>query len=186
MVTFFFNILVAFSTSPAAFLAGTDTVPPKDFYPVDSVSINEAERLREQYRNMMEQKNKVGSKAANFSFITREGSKTSLYDLSTDGNILLLFYDPDCEDCHATIHQLSDLSSERNFSIVAIDSEDDRPRWEQTAMQLPEGWTVGFATDPVQEDEIYYLLSMPTMYLLDKNKKVLLKETSLEEVLKIR
>ena len=44
--------------------------------------------------------------------------------------------------------------------------------------------TVGFATDPIQEDETYYILSMPTIYLLDKNKTVLLKDTTLDKVYK--
>lgn len=155
----------------------------------DSISIpsnnpvDEAEILRASYLRMMEQKNSVGTQAADFRFVTRYGKEESLHNIISEKDMLLIFYDPDCDDCHAAIDSISKGNLVDKFDIVAIDSEEDRDRWEETAPTLPENWTVGFATDPIQEEETYYIMTMPTIYLLDKNKTVLLKDTTIEKIL---
>ena len=66
--------------------------------------------------------------------------------------------------------------------IVAIDSEEDRELWDNTKDTLPDSWTVGFAIDPVQDDEIYVFEEMPTIFLLDKDKKIILKDATIQEI----
>ncbi|MDE6007744.1 MAG: thioredoxin family protein [Muribaculaceae bacterium] len=178
-----FSLIVSILASLSSVSTST-IVEPDSLYVVNSATIDEAEKLREQYRKMMEEKNSVGNQASDFRFITREGEDTSLLRLPTDKNILLIFYDPDCDDCHAAIDSILNSGLGEKLHIVAIDSEEDRNRWEETAGSLPEDWTVGFATDPIQEDETYYILTMPSIYLLDKNKTVLLKDTTLDKVSK--
>lgn len=176
MFSIIFPLLSILPALPVSTVETTDSVPAS----ID-VSMDEAERLREKYRLQMERKNSVGSTAADFHFVTRSGEQTSLHELRTEGNLLLIFYDPDCDDCHEAMKSLAGFNASGKFHVVAIDSEEDRERWEQTASSLPEDWTVGFATDPIQDDETYYIMTMPTIYLLDKDKTVLLKDTTLEK-----
>ena len=42
-------------------------------------------------------KNRPGMVAADFAYMTREGSNATLHKTATDGDMLLIFYDPDCE-----------------------------------------------------------------------------------------
>ena len=49
--------------------------------------------------------------------------------------------------------------------------------------ELPDGWTAGTATPTLMDNELYVLPSMPTLYLLDQEKHVLLKEALPEQVL---
>ena len=178
-----FSIILSVLSSLSP-ISTPNCVEPDSLSSQTSADIIEAESLREKFRQMMELKNGVGSMASDFHFITREGNESSLHSITPDKDILLIFYDPDCDDCHAAIDSISNANLMEKYEILAIDSEEDRQRWEQTASSLPEGWTVGFATDPIQEDETYYILSMPTIYLLDKNKTVLLKDTTLDKVSK--
>ena len=55
-----------------------------------------------------------------------------------------------------------------------------RPR---SGNELPDGWTAGTATPTLMDNELYVLPSMPTLYLLDQEKHVLLKEALPEQVL---
>lgn len=127
----------------------------------------------------MAEKNRPGIKAANFSFETRDGVSTSLHALPSDRMTMLIFYDPDCHVCHDTFEQIKATEFSVPLNIVAIDAEGDRMLWDASRSSLPEEWTIGFATDPVQDDDIYILQTSPTMYLLDRDKTVILKDTDL-------
>ena len=64
-------------------------------------------------------------------------------------------------------------------AILAIDAEDDRRQWERTCASLPAGWTVGYALDPILDNETYVLPAMPVIYLLDSGATVLAKDPRL-------
>lgn len=178
MFTLIFSALAYISPIMAQPSVEPDSISVSSNNPID-----EAEMLRSQYRQMMKQKNRVGTKAADFRFVTRDGKEKSLHNIISERDMVVVFYDPDCDDCHAAIDSISKGNLAERFDIVAIDSEEDRDRWEETAHTLPQNWTVGFATDPIQEEETYYIMTMPTIYLLDKNKTVLLKDTTIEDIL---
>ncbi|MDE6094605.1 MAG: DUF5106 domain-containing protein [Muribaculaceae bacterium] len=146
-----------------------------------SKACDEATRERASYRLEAAMKNRPGADASDFRFITRDGKQTSLSALASDSPILLIFYDPDCSHCSETINEIIKLHL-GNTKIVAIDSEEDRELWDNTKNTLPDSWTVGFAIDPVQDDEIYVFEEMPTIFLLDKDKKIILKDATIQEI----
>lgn len=136
-------------------------------------------------------KNRPGMVAADFAYTTREGKRTSLYrtDTGSADRLLLLFYDPDCEHCKEIIgNMLQDkrfdaLVAGRQLAVLAVYSGEERDLWNATAASLPAEWSVGYEPGDMQEDGVYVLRAMPTMYLLDRNKRVILKDVSLEQVL---
>ncbi len=144
--------------------------------------LGEADKMRAEYRLEIAAKNRPGTPAADFKFESRDGKTESLHTLQTDKPILLLFYDPDCDHCMQTIADLKKRGISGMADVVAIYAEEDRQRWEETAEALPQEWTVGYALDPIQDDETYVFLSSPTVYLLDRDKKVLLKDTNIATV----
>ncbi len=138
-------------------------------------------RLRELLAGAM--KNRPGDMSADFSVITREGKKTRLHSLLGSGKTILVFYDPDCETCHAVLERLRTVSVPADVRIVLVDAESDRALWDSTCRSLPAEWTVTFATTPVLDEEIYLLPAMPSIYLLDRDGRVILKDTPLSAVL---
>ncbi len=144
--------------------------------------LGEADKMRSEFRLEMAAKNRPGTKAADFKFIDRDSHRQSLHSLTSDKPILLIFYDPDCDHCVETIALLKDRNISSQATVAAIYAEDDRERWESTAPSLPADWTVGFALDPIQDDETYIFITSPTLYLLDKDKKVILKDTDPDAV----
>ena len=149
---------------------------------LDSDILNEADRLRATYRIEIAAKNRPGTTASDFNFLTRYGKHCHLLGFKASKPILLFFYDPNCDHCMQTIAQLKQSAVPDKAEVVAIYAEDDRERWEETNSQLPENWTVGYALDPIQDDETYIFLTSPTLYLLDSKKTILLKDTSLPSI----
>lgn len=147
-------------------------------------NLDDAEHGRAKFRLEMAMKNRPGTPAPDFKVLTREGNETNLYALLKEGNNVVLFYDPDCNHCAETIQYLSDSPVFKDVNVIAIDSEEDHILWDMTEDQLPTSWTVGFALDPIQESEQYVFPEMPTIYLLDDKGIVLMKEATVENLLK--
>lgn len=138
---------------------------------------------RDTYRLQMALKNRPGTLATDFSFITREGQNTTLHSLKSDKPVLLMFYNPDCENCEAVISQFSHAGMSQKFTIVAIDAEGDRKRWDETAAAMPQGWIIGYAVTQILDNDLYDLKASPTLYVLDNRKKVLVKDVSPDALL---
>lgn len=142
------------------------------------------ESARFGYQLRMLCKNRPGTRAADFGYVDRRGRPHTLY--RTRGDLqLLLFYDPDCEHCEETIAALRgstllrELIGDKKMNVLAVYAEGDRQAWEISKSSMPQEWSVGFDIDGILERELYFLPSMPGLYLLDAEKFVLLKNPSL-------
>lgn len=149
---------------------------------INSQSISEADRIRAGYRLESELKNRPGTKAPDFRFVDRDGESGSLSRLNNDNNILLIFYDPDCNHCMETIDIIKTLPLPDSTGIVAIDISGNRDLWNSTKDSLPENWTIGFATDPIQDNETFIFEEMPTLYLLSPSGEIILKDATIREL----
>lgn len=147
-------------------------------YPI----LRDAEKERVRFLLEMAKKNRPGEKAADFTFTSRDGKRIKLSALDSNSMTLLIFYDPDCGHCHETFEALKTSDLPSKLAVVAIDAEEDRELWDMTNNSLPKEWTVGFATDPIQESETYILQTMPAIYLLGKDKTVILKDTDIKQL----
>lgn len=133
-------------------------------------------------------KNRPGMRAADFRFAKRGGGETTLFSRSAP-YLLLAFYDPDCESCHQTIERvrnesrINDLISRGLVEILAIDDTGDRERWDRTAPTMPSNWIVGFDLTGVDDNDLYINRATPTMYLMDADKKILIKDVSIEQLI---
>lgn len=137
---------------------------------------DEARRVRDAHRLKMAMKNRVGTRATNFRFVTADGRDMSLSDVRSEKEILLIFYNPDCESCGEVVERFGKLPMTEWFTVLAIDAESDRGRWEATKMDMPEGWTVGYALSPILDEDMYDLKASPTIYVLDSTGVVIAKD----------
>ncbi len=126
-------------------------------------------------------KNRVGTQAADFRYLTREGSEGTL--LATQAELLLLvFYDPACPHCSEILEELNDsrllhtLIEEGSLSVLAVYTEGDRELWDKTKAGMPSAWGVAIDQSDVVQGNVYDLPAMPVIYLLDRDKTVLLKD----------
>ncbi len=147
------------------------------------VALPEAEpgaNVRSQFQLEMLSKNRPDSVAADFEFRTPDGALTSLATSVSRPTILLL-YDPECNHCLEVIDTLrtdadiTKMIAERRLDIVAVCIEGDTEQWTAVADTLPASWISGFDQSDIIGNDIYYIQSMPAIYLLDADRTVVLK-----------
>lgn len=157
-------------------------------YLVADEALNETERLRPRLLLEQARKNRPGSVATDFAFTRPDGREGRLRELPGDYT-LLLFYAPTCDDCHAAIRRLSSSSAiqealaEKRLTILALYPGADKEAWRKGLAKIPPEWVNAY--DPagtIQGEELYDLRRYPTIYLLDTQKRVILKEAEAEEV----
>ncbi|WP_294627267.1 hypothetical protein [uncultured Bacteroides sp.] len=167
--------------------ATADTIPSPAQSP-RTTSLQDS--IHQTFLQKAAQKNRPGTRAANFAYLNRQEKKTTLYRIKAN-RLLLLFYEPDCPHCIETINTLDNHPRlrrqvrEKTWTILAIYADGDRILWQREKDKLPRDWNAGFATAEIFDRELYILPEMPTIYLLDKDKTVLLKETTPQELLKL-
>lgn len=162
---------------------------------LESDNYQEVEKIRPAFRMKMLKKNRQGSMAENFTYSLEGGKKGSLYGIKSLYTLLLL-YDPECENCHHAIDMLVQSSVIRRLTtetegmnrtpvkILTVCVERDIDSWERHLSMLPEYWLNGFdGQQQIRDKELYDLRSFPSLYLLDNDKRVLLKDVDVQDVI---
>lgn len=125
--------------------------------------------------------NRIGTPAADFIFTLRNGKKMALHDAKADFTILF-FSNPGCEDCKAVIDQLSSLPglddaiAAGRLAVVNVYPDEDLTEWHNYAPVYPDNWYNGYDQDLAVGGGLYNLRAIPSLYLLDKDKKVIFKD----------
>lgn len=158
-------------------------------YEIENPESEDFHRERAQWRLQMVNKNKTGDFITDFIFTDRNGEERTLYSVFPDRKVLLIFYDPDCDNCRNTLNSLSldegikESVSNGNLGVVAIYSGDNNLFWKIIAENYPEKWIVGIEPGFLEEEDLYEFRKMPTIFLLDPAKKVMKK--NIKDPLKI-
>jgi hypothetical protein len=149
---------------------------------------DEAARSRAQHDLKLISMNRVGTVAADFVYTLPSGAQKRMHDIRSPYT-LLLFYNPDCHGCAETLAAmkaspvLNDPRIMQQVKILAFYPDEDREVWAQHQEVIPAAWINSYDKDlTVLTKELYDLKAMPTLYLLDKDKKVLLKDVAVGEI----
>lgn len=137
---------------------------------------------RYQKHYTMVQKNRVGHKATDFPYTTQAGEKGWLYNLQSK-YILLFFHDPDCEECQHVKQLLESQHThfaQKGVLIVAVYIDDKVEVWQKA--QYPSTWLSVYAPE-IDKQDLYDIKALPTLYLLDSQKRVVLKDARVEQVM---
>ena len=154
-----------------------------------SDSLPEALRERADYRRHIAMLNRPGTMAADFRYLERDGRESRLHDLQSPLT-LLIFYDPECPHCNDILRALAASKAintaiaEKELVVLAIYAEGKREVWDKTCRRMPANWLVGYDLTGILDDEIYDLPAMPTPYLLDSDKRVILKDPTIGQLLR--
>lgn len=131
-------------------------------------------------------KNRIGYSANDFSFIDKHGQKHRLYEINAP-LLLLIFNNPDCSLCSQTEKDINNdkilrrLMMSDSLKILAITPIDEYDKWLKHS--YPKNWYVGFDVDnEISSSRLYDIQRLPSIYLLDQNKRVLLKEADYERL----
>lgn len=148
-----------------------------------------AERHRCEFFLKLVERNNPGRIATDFRFITPDNRQKTLLNMSVKGNhLLVIFYDPECEQCCdmlSTMKQDNWLLSQTatgRISVLAIYTEGDEHVWHTNLPDISSAWIIGYDYGRIKEQALYDLKAMPSLYLLDGHKRVVLKDASYEQI----
>lgn len=143
---------------------------------------------RWQFLQKLIRQNRPGSPANNFTCYTPDGRQHTLYNLAKGPNTLLFFYDPECSNCQQALlemkgcHDLDTAIDQGIVTVVAVYTEADEDTWQNSLGEMPDKWHVVTDRGGITEKALYDLKAMPSMYLLDADKKVVLKDATFADV----
>lgn len=139
-------------------------------------SFDETEKERLGYLLHNIGKNQVGTVATDFTFLDRQGKTHRLSDFKGQ-KVVLFFYHPDCDNCHHIAGQLK-TELPAGVAVLAIYPDDDTAQWKASPLASPPTWVDGRSPEgEVGKRQTYYIRATPSIYLLDKDNVVLLKDT---------
>ena len=120
--------------------------------------------------------------AENFSFLYSDGTISNLYAIKSPF-LLLIFNNPDCSRCQRTERLISEndtlqrMIASDQLRVLAITVDGDFENWREH--QYPTNWISGYDNShAIVDDMLYEIREYPSIYLLDSNKRVLLKESN--------
>lgn len=159
-------------------------------YFIASEEISDEERMRYDTLLPLARKNKPGTLATNFSFLTADGNSKELHELEAPFTILM-FYEPGCKSCEETIALMKNnpafnaIIENSGLTIAAIYPDGNQQVWEEYQSNIPDNWINGIDTEQkVISEGLYIIKATPTLYLLDKEKNVLLKDTDIVHIVR--
>jgi len=147
-------------------------------------------------RAYMLMSNLVGEPAANLELLDTANKVAPLYNIKADYTIVA-FWDPNCGHCKEEIPRLDSfyraIWKQKKIKIYAVMTEYDTEAWKTfiNKHQLADWTNVHHTLKMVKEDadaqrpsfkQLYDITQTPTLYLLDKEKRILAKKLTLEQM----
>ena len=152
--------------------------------------LGDNERLRPKTMLEVVRKNAPGKEANDIEYETLDGAHHKLSEISSPYT-LIYFNDPECLSCAKvkerldTTTLLKNMVNDGTLTVVGIYTLDNVEEWklEPFPDYIINGWDYELK---VEGEGTYDLMTMPMFYLLDRDKRVILKnEASLNRVLKV-
>ena len=132
--------------------------------------------------------NRLGTVAADFNYATNKGKKGTLHKVSSEHTIIL-FNNPGCNACEQIIKYMSEAQMKKifgqtNTTVLNIYPDEDLAAWYEYMSIYPEEWINGYNPNmEIKIEKKYSLRAIPSLYLLDKEKKVIYKDTEIKMIM---
>lgn len=123
----------------------------------ENPAFGEAEKERLSFKIKSTDKNLPGDVALDFTFQDKGGKEHRLSDYK-DQRTIVYFYDPECETCKQTTEWLSKQTIPAGIAFLNVLADD-------------------------KLSKLYSIRATPTIFLLDKGNKVMLKDCTAEELM---
>lgn len=133
--------------------------------------------------------NRPGTPVADFRLTDISGRTRDFHALCKDLT-LLIFSNPGCPDCKVTMQRLvedqvlTELVNRKKMAVVNMHIDDDIDVWKSFAHNYPPAWWNGYDKEYIiRTDRTYNVRAIPSLYLINKDMKVVLKDATPDSVL---
>lgn len=159
--------------------------------------LNEKQLTTISNRAYMLMSNLIGEQAANLEMVDSTGKSMPLYNINSD-YIVVCFWDPTCGHCREQVPRLDSIynvkwKNEGVKMYGVLTETKNKEQWIQFIKDHNMGnWINVYETDAqrkiVEEakkpsyKQLYDVIQTPTLYLLDKDKKIIAKKLTMEQI----
>ena len=133
--------------------------------------------------------NQAGQQVPDFRFRTLRGKTLRLHSIKARYT-MLFFSNPGCHACKGIIEEvmsrpyMEQILSDGTLAVVNVYIDEDLDAWREYAPNYPDSWYSGYDPDYIiRTDLLYNVRAIPSLYLLDGEKRVIMKDAPTENVL---
>jgi thiol-disulfide isomerase/thioredoxin len=158
--------------------------------------LNEKQITTISNRAYMLMSNLIGEKAAELDMVDSTGKPMPLYGINSDYTIIS-FWDPTCGHCREEIPRLDSFYQakwkKQGVKIYGVLSENEKPKWIEFIKEHNlKDWVHVYQTEETKKaitdsqrpgyKQLYDITQTPTLYLLDKEKRIIAKKLTLQQM----
>lgn len=150
--------------------------------------IDKAQKARFEHQKRILSNSLLGAKAASLPLTRPDGTNDNLDNYNAQA-LVVMFYDPDCDDCHLARMRLngdiatSELVRNGTAKIVAVSMTGADDTFKADAATWPEQWVVAASEDADMTWDLRG--SSPTFYVIDRDHVTRFKNLGVDQVLDI-
>lgn len=157
-----------------------------------SEGLSDTDKLSYEYQHKICSLNRVATVAQDFEYksLLNQGKYKISNMHSIKGDYTLIFFNnPDCHSCADILDALKEssilrLCKQGKLSVLAMYIDEQLEIWNRNSSKYPREWIYAYDHNFILRDnEIYGLRAIPSLYLLDKEKRVILKDAPVEAVI---
>ena len=157
-------------------------------YLIASPQVDDLNKIRPLFQMEQINKNRQGTIASDFVYTLSNGKQESMHKIKADF-LVLFFNNPGCSACSEYQQGLdyspvvTQLINEGRLKILAMYVDEDITAWRAYAPSIPQMWINGYdASTAIRNEKKYDLRAIPSLYLLDKEKRVILKDVYTNQI----
>ena len=148
----------------------------------ESPLLDEYERMIPAYDLEIAKQNRINHIANDIEYTLLDGRQAKMHNIKSDYLIVML-NNPGCPMCKEITEEieaspmLNELQELGRLKILAIYPDADIEAWRDYQPNMPKRWISGYDADmAISRDRSYNLQAIPALYLLDSEKRVLVKD----------
>ena len=151
---------------------------------VDSEWLDKYEKLSPQFNLNLALQNRIGHKANDFRYTVASGKSGTLYGIKAKYT-LIFFNNPGCSMCKTIREEigasqlLTDMINRGEIKVLALYPDELLDEWHDYREHIPSNWINSYDKGTViRNNNLYDLKAIPALYLLDSQKRVLVKDST--------
>lgn len=149
---------------------------------IESPHMDEYDRIIFEHDLAIARKNRIGETAADFTYTTADGRESRMHDVDARYT-LVMFSNPGCNMCADIIAEIDSsplmnaMIEADQLKILSIYPDEDLQAWRNKLESMPSRWIVAYDKEmKISTDNLYDLRAIPSLYLLDNAKRVIIKD----------
>lgn len=151
---------------------------------LESPHLDKYEKMAPQYDLRIVSQNRINQPANDFDYTVKSGKTNNLYALKSDF-VIVYINNPGCTMCRDITQALkqsqfiSALQKEGRLKILAIYPDENLEDWHKHYDDMPKEWINSYDKGClIGRENLYNIEAIPALYLLNKDKIVLVKDST--------